>query len=94
MNLEERIDAALLSIDLTNFRWRKGDGEAPEGDFDVTEAHKMLKQLLRDVVVEIMKTPSYQAFGTYGWSGIEEKLGGESVVFYGELEKKIEELGV
>lgn len=50
MNLEERINAVFETLSLDGFRWRAGDGEEPEYNLDVTEANRLLKQLLRDVV--------------------------------------------
>lgn len=53
MNIDERLEKIAMSIVFTGFRWRTGDGEAPEVDIDVTAHHALIKSLLRDVIEEV-----------------------------------------
>lgn len=40
---------------LTHFKWREGDGEQPEGVFDITELSQAIQSLINSAVREARK---------------------------------------
>jgi hypothetical protein len=92
--MTDQTDDQLESM-LNAVKWgdyQRTDGRLGRGVGNRDDIKQAIRQLIREEQEAAVKNyftslPEHQAFGTYGNSGIEHTLGGESIVFWEEAEE-------